>query len=76
LSETLLAGLLLLVELAFCLTGEVVLWVVTLGRRSPRWDLYTTERPTRFVLLSEASIWIGGLFWLVIALGVHRLLGS
>jgi hypothetical protein len=51
------------IEIVFFYTGECVLYVVTLGRRKPRWDYYANEKPLRFVLRTEISWWIGCLFW-------------
>jgi len=44
-------------------TGEIVLFVFTLGKHRPRWDLYTKEKLVKFVIFSEASLWIGAAFW-------------
>jgi len=54
-------------------TGEVVLWVMTGGRRTPRWDQFASERPARMVVLSELSCWVGIASWLVMLGIVHRL---
>jgi hypothetical protein len=50
----------------FCWTGEIILFVVTLGKHKPRWDLYTKDSSSRFVIFSEISLWIGMMFWFVI----------
>jgi hypothetical protein len=50
----------------FCWTGEIILFVVTFGRHKPRWDLYTEDSPSRFVIFSEISTWIGIIFWFVV----------
>jgi len=50
----------------FCWTGEIILFVVTLGKYKPRWDLYTKDSPSRFVTFFEISLWIGMMFWFVI----------
>ncbi len=42
-------------SILFSWTGEVLLFCVTLGKRKPRWDLYTKESPARFVIFSELS---------------------
>ena len=47
----------ILFDLVMVATGEVVLWAVTGGRRKPRWDLYTLERPASFVVFSQLSCW-------------------
>lgn len=64
----------IVVEILFVMTGEVILFVFTLGRHKPRWDLYTSERPVRFLVFSEVSGWIGIAFWLVVAAVASRLL--
>jgi len=56
----------LIFDFLFAWTGEIVLFVVTLGRHKPRWDLYTKESPARFVIFSEISLWIGMAFWVVV----------
>ena len=64
----------IVVEVLFAWTGEVILFVFTLGRHKPRWDLYASDRPIRFVVFSEVSTWIGIAFWLLVAAVVARLL--
>jgi len=51
----------------FAWRGEIVLFVVTLGRHKPRWDLYTKDSTVRFVLFSDIRFWIGMAFWVVVA---------
>lgn len=53
-------------------TGEILLFLVTLGRHKPRWNLYTKESPNRFVLFSEISLWIGMAFWVVVVAVLYR----
>lgn len=54
-------------------TGEAVLFVLTLGRRKPRWDLYTNENFGKFFLFTELSGWVGITFWIaIIALIVNH----
>ena len=48
------------VEIALSLTGEVVLFAITLRRHRPRWNVFGSDRPTRFVLLFDlrtGSVW-------------------
>ena len=47
----------------FCLTGEIILFILSLGIHKPRWDLYTVESPVQFIIFSEISAWIGMVFW-------------
>ena len=44
-------------------TGEIILFVISLGRKKPRWDYYAEAKPTRFVIFTEFSVWIGLAFW-------------
>ena len=53
----------LIVEVVFFYTGEIILYVLTLGRKVPRWDFYSRESPFRWAVLTEISWWIGFLFW-------------
>lgn len=54
-------------------TGEAVLFVLTFGRRKPRWDLYTNENLGKFFLFTELSGWVGITFWIAtIALIVNH----
>ena len=66
----------LVFEGLFTMTGELVLWILSLGKRKPRWDLYVNERPIKFYLLNDASMYIGIVFWLVLAVAVHRVFFS
>jgi hypothetical protein len=50
------------IEIVFY-TGEIVLYVVTFGRKKPRWDYYANEKPLRFVIRTEINWWIGFFFW-------------
>jgi len=63
----------MLFEVLFVWSGEIILWLVTFGRHKPRWDSYANEEsPVRFALLSEASFWVGVIFWgLLIVGGVY-----
>jgi hypothetical protein len=61
-------------EAIFCWTGEIILFVLTFGKHKPRWDLYTDDSPSRFVIFSEISMWIGMVFWFVVLIGVIKFL--
>ncbi len=56
----------LVVEIFLFYTGEIVLVILTLGRKKPRWDSYATEKPTRFWVLPELSTFVGVIFWLAV----------
>jgi hypothetical protein len=56
-----------IVEVIFFYTGEMVLFIVTLGRKRPRWDAYGSEHLTKFWVLTDLSVLVGFAFWLTVA---------
>lgn len=56
----------IIVEGLLFYTGEIVLFVISLGYKKPRWDYYATEKPTKFYILTDASVIVGFCFWLFI----------
>ena len=62
----------LIVELLLFYTGEIVLFILTFGKKKPRWNYYTDESPSKWVIFTELSTWIGIAFWLLIAWLVNR----
>jgi hypothetical protein len=63
-------------EILFSWTGECVLFITTLGRHKPRWDIYAKESPSRFVIFSEISLWIGVAFWMVMIAVIYKLMAK
>lgn len=66
----------ILIECFFFYTGEIVLLIVTLGKKKPRWDYYTDESPSRWVIFTEISTWIGIAFWLLAAWFINAVFWS
>ena len=65
----------ILFETFFMWTGEVILFIFTLGRHKPRWDTYTNESSaSKFVIFSEISLWIGIAFWILLIASVVMLI--
>jgi hypothetical protein len=64
----------LVCDVFLTLTGEGILYTVTLGRHKIRWDLYADEPATKSVVFSELSFWIGVAFWIAVIALVYRLL--
>jgi hypothetical protein len=54
----------LIVEIICFYTGEMILSVVTMGNRKPRWDYYSGESVTKWMLMTELSTCIGIFFWI------------
>jgi hypothetical protein len=53
------------IEIICFYTGEIILYLLTLGKKKPRWDYYTGASPTKFVIMTEISVWIGFAFWIL-----------
>lgn len=48
-------------------TGEFFLYFITLGRKKIRWNYYKdVKTASRFVVLTEISIWIGVVLWILL----------
>ena len=45
----------LLIEAFFFYTGEIVLFILTLGKKKPRWDYYIDESPSKWVILQKSA---------------------
>ena len=43
------------------------MFIVTFGKRAPRWNYYTDESASKFVIFTELSTWLGIAFWLIAA---------
>jgi hypothetical protein len=56
----------LIFEVLFFYTGEIVLYIISFTKKKPRWDFYAIASATKFVLLTELSVWIGIVFWIFI----------
>lgn len=53
-----------IVEILCFYTGEIILYTLTLGRKKPRWNYYLDASPSKFIILTEISFWIGFFFWI------------
>ena len=64
----------LFIEVVCFYTGEIILFILTIGRKKPRWDYYSEASVTKFVIMTEISVWIGMAFWVLIIGFVARVL--
>ena len=62
----------LIVEFFLFYTGEIVLFVLTFGKKKPRWNYCADESPSKWVIFTELSTWIGIAFWLLVAWLINR----
>lgn len=56
----------LFVEVLLFYTGEIILYIVTFGRKRPRWNYYADVSGGKWVLLTDLSTCIGFATWLFI----------
>ena len=64
----------LVIEIVLMMTGEIVLWVVTAGRRPPPWKVDHSERLAVTMVFFELSLWVGLATWLTILVLLRRVL--
>lgn len=57
----------IVVEIILFYTGEILLFIISLGYKKPRWDYYSKDKPSKFVIFTEISVWLGLAFWLFVA---------
>lgn len=55
-----------IIEIICFYTGEIIISLVTLSKKKPRWNYYTDVSTTKFIILTEISVWIGIAFWIFI----------
>ena len=53
----------IIVEFFLFYTGEIIIFIVTFGHKKPRWDYYAEEKPSKAMIFTEISVWIGFVFW-------------
>jgi len=54
-------------------TGEFILFIVTLGKRKVRWNYYKhIDDSLTWYILTEKSIWLGVVFWMLIIFFIIR----
>ena len=63
-----------LLEIPIMWTGEIVLFLFSLGKRKPRWNLYADESGNRFVIFTDISLWLGIAFWFGVVVLVIQLM--
>lgn len=56
----------IIIEVLFFYTGEIILSVLTLGRKTIQWDYYSDASVTKWMLITELSTWVGFTFWLLL----------
>jgi hypothetical protein len=59
----------LIIEVICFYTGEIVIYILTLGKKKPRWDYYANyanASPSKFVALTELSVLVGMASWILL----------
>ena len=54
----------IIIEILFFYTGEIVLFVLTVGNKKIQWNYYSDDSVTKWMLMTELSTWVGFAFWL------------
>ena len=62
----------LIVDTFLFYTGEMVLYILTFGKKKIRWDTYVNDRPRKFILYYYATVWVGFFFWLFVILFILK----
>lgn len=63
----------LFIEIILFYSGELVLYVISGGRKKPRWDYYNNEAITKWMIFTEISVWIGFIFWILVILLIVKI---
>ena len=63
----------IVVEVILFYTGEIVIYIFTLGRRKPRFNYYYDSDMSRFIIFTEISVWIGFLFWVLLGIFIAQI---
>lgn len=58
----------LFIEIICFYTGEIILFIITIGRRKPRWGYHRDDSLSKRVILSEISFWLGAVFWIMLVI--------
>ena len=66
----------LIFDIVFFYTGEIVLYVITFGNKKPRWNYYAEEKPSKFVIFTSLSEWVGFIFWILVIILVRYIIKS
>ncbi len=64
------------IEIICFYTGEIVLWIFSIGKRKPRWDYYQNETLSKTILFSEITTWIGISFWVALFVLIIKVIGN
>jgi len=51
-------------------TGEIIVYILTFGRKKPRWDYIRTHKFSKLTLLAETTILIGLIFWILVIIWI------
>ena len=59
-----------ILQLIAFFTGELLLYVLSVGRRKPRWDFYERQPTVEGALYYSGSTWLGFIFWAAVVAGL------
>ena len=64
----------LIVYFGFFCTGELILYLLSVGKREPRWKIYERTSAFRKPILMEISFWLGFLFWILFSVLIIKVI--
>ena len=56
----------IILEIICFYTGEIILFIITFGRKKPSWDYYSDVSLSKWIIFTEISFWIGAIFWILV----------
>ncbi|MCD4767597.1 MAG: hypothetical protein K8R34_13930 [Methanosarcinales archaeon] len=51
-------------------TGEIIVYVLTFGKKKPRWDYIKNNKFSKLALLTETTILVGLIFWILVIIWI------
>lgn len=59
-------------RLLFC-TGEMIRFMIRMGRYRPQWHLYANTKKGDYTVFNHVSLWIGVGFWVIVFFLISRM---
>jgi len=56
----------LIIEIICFNTGEIIVYILTFGRKKPQWDYIKNNKFSKRALLTETTILVGLIFWIIV----------
>jgi len=70
--EVLFFTIWIIVSFGIYLTGDIVLWIITLGKHDPTWSRYQKRSNIGLQIFTDLVFWLGVGTWIMIAIAFHQ----